>query len=542
MAHHGAEASESLIRLEGSAGFIDRCLVPLVVANRYTIVRPIGTGGMGTVYEATDSVLAKRVALKILHPNDHDHDYVHARFLQEARAASAIDHPNVVKCLDFGTHAGGPFIVMEFLRGESFAEVLADEGPLSAPRALSLLDPVARALDRVHRMGIIHRDIKPENVFLADAELPGLCVPKLLDFGIAKRLYTADPMLTNGAVALGTPFYMPPEQVLDARQVSAAADQYAFAVMLYEAVAGCGPHDGKSYNELIIQKATLDPRPLSESSPSVPRGFAEALLRGLARDPAARYPSMEAFRQALAEGLGGELPPPARSRARREAAADEPATQVDAAVARDDLAAPEAPRARRSPASPAWTPRQAVGSARDVLTVDERTMELSGDATAEASSDGDSPPVTASPPSARARPHRLRWTAFAVALLALGLIAAGMTRSDGGAARASAMRRPEMRARAPQRPDGLPGAEATSPDAATGTAAVTTDGAATADTGGETAEADDSATAARPTRAPRAHGAHGHSHASHRHPYAVPLSRPSGVPSPELETNPYLRN
>jgi serine/threonine protein kinase len=281
----------------------------LVVKDRYVIVRLLGAGGMGAVYEARDQVLDKRVALKILHASIAGDPHIHARFLQEARAASALDHPHVVKSLDFGTHEGAPFLVMEFLEGESFADLLAREGALSPVRALSLLEPVARAIERAHRTGIIHRDIKPDNVFLARGEQGDECVPKLVDFGIARRTQTAELRLTKTSVAMGTPFYMPPEQAMGAKDVSAAADQYAFAVMLYEAVAKSFPHDGESYNELIVNKVTREPRPLNEIQPGIPSPFRDVVMRALSREPAARYPSMDAFRQALLEAIGQPLPP-----------------------------------------------------------------------------------------------------------------------------------------------------------------------------------------------------------------------------------------
>ncbi len=286
----------------------------LVLKDRYRIVRLIGAGGMGAVYEARDLLLDKRVALKILHPSGASDGQLHARFLREAQAASALDHPHVVKSLDFGAHDGAPFLVMEFLEGESFADLLAREGPLSPVRALSLLEPVARAIERAHREGIIHRDIKPDNVFLARGDGPEACIPKLVDFGIAKRTQVEELRLTRTSVAIGTPFYMPPEQAMGAKDVTAAADQYAFSVMLYESVANDFPHGGDSYNELIVNKVTRDPRPLNEIQPELPAAFHDAIMRALAREPSQRYPSMDAFRQALLASVGQALPPPTNAR------------------------------------------------------------------------------------------------------------------------------------------------------------------------------------------------------------------------------------
>ncbi|MBL8678841.1 MAG: serine/threonine protein kinase [Myxococcales bacterium] len=274
-----------------------------LIKDRYEVVRLLGAGGMGAVYEARDRVLDKRIALKILHREIAQDSQMNARFVQEARAASAFKHRHVVESLDFGTHDGAPFLVMEFLEGESFSSVLEREKVLTPARAVELLEPIARALARAHTAGIIHRDVKPDNVFLAKGD-DGECVPKLVDFGIAKRTNESEMRLTKTSVAMGTPFYMPPEQAMGARDVTAAADQYAFAAMVYEAVSGKFPHDGESYNALIINKVTKDAAPLLEAAPGIDPAFAAIVMKALAREPSARYASMAELREALAGAVG----------------------------------------------------------------------------------------------------------------------------------------------------------------------------------------------------------------------------------------------
>src|SRR5688572_9506839 len=175
----------------------------------------LGRGGMGEVYEGRHALTGRRVAIKRLSPALTRDAEASRRFLREARAAAAIEHPNVVQILDCGTDDGTPFIVMELLRGESLASLLEREGPLAPERAIELVRPVLNALERAHALSMIHRDLKPENVFLADTGEPKP-VPKLLDFGIA-RFYedgderAAGPLTRTGAV-MGTPSFMSPEQ------------------------------------------------------------------------------------------------------------------------------------------------------------------------------------------------------------------------------------------------------------------------------------------------------------------------------------------
>jgi serine/threonine-protein kinase len=281
-----------------------------MIKDRYRVERLLGAGGMGAVYAARDTILDKRVALKILHKEIADDENMTARFIQEARAASAFKHRHVVESLDFGTHEAAPFLVMEFLEGEAFADILQREQKISPERAVSLLEPIARALARAHQAGIIHRDVKPDNVFIAKGDNEGEFVPKLVDFGIAKRTTEGELRLTKTSVAMGTPFYMPPEQAMGAKDVTPAADQYAFAAMLFEAVSAKFPHDGESYNALIINKVTKEPLSLIDACPGIDATFSAVVMKALAREPEGRYPSMTDLRDALVASVGGHVERP----------------------------------------------------------------------------------------------------------------------------------------------------------------------------------------------------------------------------------------
>ncbi|MBL8678702.1 MAG: protein kinase [Myxococcales bacterium] len=275
-----------------------------VLADRYEIVRVLGQGGMGAVYEAVHRTIKKRVAVKLLRPEVSTVPSIVQRFLQEARTANEVRHKNIVEVTDFGVDGAKPFLVMEYLEGEPLTNWLERNSPAPVGPLLALLLPVGRALDYAHTKGFIHRDVKPDNVFVA--KLPGerSLVPKVLDFGIAKNTLDPDVRLTSTQASMGTPLYMAPEQAGGAKDVTQAADQYAFAAMLYEALAGRPPHVAETYNGLIIAKVTADPESLVALRPELPEALAKVVERALSRDPKARFESMEALCAALDPFVG----------------------------------------------------------------------------------------------------------------------------------------------------------------------------------------------------------------------------------------------
>ncbi len=293
------------------------------IGGRYEIVRLLGAGGMGAVFEARHKAIGKTVAIKVLHPDVARDAMLAPRFLQEARAANEVRHKNIVEILDFGVENERPYMVLEYLHGESLASLLERERWLPPGRIVRVLEPVMRALAFAHQRGIVHRDIKPDNIFLAEEEGEDASTPKILDFGIAKQTLPDNPRLTKTMTGLGTPSYMAPEQIVAARDVTPAADQYAIGAILYEALCGRRSHAADSYEALIVAKATQSATPLEERHPQIDPGLAKVVMRSLAISPGDRFESVLALRDALApyrDALESPEPPnlPARAEPRSE--------------------------------------------------------------------------------------------------------------------------------------------------------------------------------------------------------------------------------
>lgn len=249
----------------------------------YLLLCEIGSGGMGTVYEAEDKRLGRRIAIKIL-PLEYCRDHkAKERFLREARAASAVDHPNLCTVYDVGESEGRLYIVLALYEGETLRERIR-RGPLSPPEAQEVAIQVARGLARAHEAGIIHRDIKPANVMLTRRG-----EAKILDFGIA-RLEGDEVSLTRTGASVGTPAYMSPEQARG-ELVDARTDVWSLGVILYEMVAGRRPFGGESIEVVVSAILTQKPESLERARPEVPPELAQVIDRALAKDPAERYAS-----------------------------------------------------------------------------------------------------------------------------------------------------------------------------------------------------------------------------------------------------------
>src|SRR5262245_52441542 len=210
----------------------DATLPPGTRLGKYEIVRRLGAGGMGAVYEAIHSEIGKHVAVKVLSPAVAAMEGARARFLREAQLTSKVRHLHAVDVTDMGTEADHSFLVMELLAGEDLATRMARAGRIDAHELVDIVLAVCSAVVAAHRAGIIHRDLKPQNIFLAEG--PHGIVPKVLDFGISKGLdaTTARALTSTGSV-LGTPYYLAPEQVVDSRTSSPLSDQYAIGIILY---------------------------------------------------------------------------------------------------------------------------------------------------------------------------------------------------------------------------------------------------------------------------------------------------------------------
>lgn len=271
-------------------------LVGVRVGGRYTILRVIGTGGMGVVYQALHEELGRPVAIKVLGAAWASDELAIQRFLREARTASNIGHPNIVMVHDMGRlDDGRPYLVMELLCGTSLADLLDSYARLPPERVSSIIAELASALDAVHAKRIIHRDIKPENVLLVDAD-PEPPKPKLLDFGLAAFAIPSaeSARLTRHGQVHGTPHYMAPESggydPIDHR-----ADVYALAVVAYELLTGRVPFDSPNPLHILTQKMTLDPPSLRATGLAFPEEVEAVVLRGLARNPDERYVSAGEF-------------------------------------------------------------------------------------------------------------------------------------------------------------------------------------------------------------------------------------------------------
>ena len=271
-------------------------LVGTVLGGRYRVLRRLGSGGMGAVYEAEHEHIGRRVALKLLHAELATRREVLQRFRNEARAAGAIGHPGIVQALDVGrTEAGAPFLVLELLVGEDLEASLARRGPLPVGDAVEIGIAVADAVAAAHALGIVHRDLKPANVFLCESG-----AAKVLDFGISKvrgALQTSPD--TRSGMILGTPAYMAPEQLQDASRADARSDVYALGAILYRVLSGALPHAATSLPALLAGILVDPVVPLRERRPEVPEGLDALVVRALAPLPDDRPSTMIELRDAL---------------------------------------------------------------------------------------------------------------------------------------------------------------------------------------------------------------------------------------------------
>ena len=276
--------------------------VGATVAGKFKLVRLIGVGGMGTVYEATNTWTHRRVALKILHPRvARDRDAAE-RFFQEARAATHIAHPNIVDVLDMGedTADGSLFIVQELLDGEDLHARLNARGRLPPREALEVLLPIMDALATSHRRGILHRDVKPENIVLARVEGGGV-VPKLVDFGVSKVVRAAPrgKRLTDDGITVGTPQYMPPEQARGDTELDPRTDVWALGAVLFEALSGTAPFEAATPSLLLVEIITRPPPRIDTLVQGLPRALVDAVAKALEPDRARRFHTVGAFSAAL---------------------------------------------------------------------------------------------------------------------------------------------------------------------------------------------------------------------------------------------------
>jgi len=264
-------------------------------AGRYQILRLLGEGGMGAVYEARHLFTGRHVALKLIHAVVARSPTARERFLREAQAPSSIGHAAIVEVLDAGVEEETPYLALELLSGEDLASAIGAQR-VEAGDLVRITSEVLGALDAAHEAGLVHRDIKPENVFLVE-EGGGPRV-KLLDFGITRQLHGTDSKLTGTGTILGTPYYMSPEQARG-EPVDGRADVWSVGAMLYHGLAGRPPFQADNYNLLIVSILTTEAAPLATLRPELPAPLCEVVDRALRRDREARWASAAEMRAAL---------------------------------------------------------------------------------------------------------------------------------------------------------------------------------------------------------------------------------------------------
>jgi len=293
-----------------------------LLGGRYELTEMLGTGGMGAVFAAKHKGTGREVAIKVLLPQGgsgrHKQERV-ARFVREASAAGRIRHLNVVDVYDVDGDSDTPYIVMERLHGESLWQRIK-RGALPTEEAVGIMIAAMRGVAEVHRQGVVHRDLKPDNIYLARATEGAPLVPKVLDFGVSRIITRqgTEPRpttLTRAGYILGTPSYMPLEQLRGEPDIDARSDVYALGVILYEALCGERPYEARNDHELVIRMATEKPTPLRQRAPHIDTSLARIVTLALARDPSDRFQDVEAFAGALERWLAGERtadvePPP----------------------------------------------------------------------------------------------------------------------------------------------------------------------------------------------------------------------------------------
>ena len=293
--------------------------VPDTVDNRYKVLEVIGTGAMATVYAAEDTRLGRKVALKILRPEQAQDNTFRARFKREAEAVASLNNPAIVAVYDTGSYNPSqdgeesasseegtaiPYIVMEYVEGHTLRSILSRGGHLPVRDALGYSEQLLGALQYSHSMGIIHRDIKPANIMVLDRTSEDIAKGqpgqiKVMDFGISRAIEEAGEALTKANVVMGSARYMSPEQV-SGKDVDARSDLYSAACVIYEMIAGRSPFDAESNVDLAAKHLSDTPEPPSKFTPlEVPAGLDAVILKGLAKNPDERYQSAAEFAQAL---------------------------------------------------------------------------------------------------------------------------------------------------------------------------------------------------------------------------------------------------
>ncbi len=283
--------------------------------NNYEVVSLLGEGGMGTVYLALHPIMGRKAAVKVLKPELAKDEALVTRFFNEARAANAIRHPNIIDIIDVGMwpEDNVPYMLMEFLEGESLASRLDRSRPLDIDQAVEIAIQTSSALAAAHSKGIVHRDLKPDNLFLIPDEMVGSGERvKVLDFGIAKLRddLRGSSMKTRTGAIMGTAAYMSPEQCQGlVERIDHRTDIYALGIILYEMVCGAPPFMSEGFGDIIIMHVMKAAEPPHLKNPAVPVEISEAILRALAKEPADRFQTMSELQAAFRAQAGQRTGP-----------------------------------------------------------------------------------------------------------------------------------------------------------------------------------------------------------------------------------------
>jgi serine/threonine protein kinase len=262
---------------------------PLQVVGKYELLAEIARGGMGSIYRARDRETGVIVAVKIMPPHMAANQILLKRFEQEFKAASRLDHPNIVRALDYGDSGNSPYLVMEFVEGESLGQKLEREGRMSEQDAIRIIAQVAQGLHRAHKEGMVHRDVKPDNVLIRSDG-----IAKLADLGLVKETET-DLNLTKTGRGLGTPHFMAPEQFRNAKGADARCDIYSLGATLYQMVTGELPFKSSGPLDAWMKKIQNDLVPPRDLVPMISERLSWAILRAMSADPEQRPTSCREF-------------------------------------------------------------------------------------------------------------------------------------------------------------------------------------------------------------------------------------------------------
>jgi eukaryotic-like serine/threonine-protein kinase len=339
------------------------------LSGRYQTGERLGSGGMSNVYKATDLILERTVAVKILAEHLSDDERFVARFRREALAVAKLIHPNIVQVYDTGVDEGRHYIVMEYVEGRSGAQILQRHGPVGPEIAAEIGVQACAGLDYAHRRGIIHRDVKPGNLMVFGGPVGGgEMTVKLTDFGIARAI--EQTRITQVGSVVGTAAYLAPEQVRG-EEATPATDVYALGVVLYQFLTGRLPYEGSSLAELAIRQQNETPLPPSTYNGEVPETLGGAVLRALEGDPNRRYASADELASGLHLGLQGEdvtLPTQEGATPTRVLGGDTEATRRLDRTAQTEYRPAQSqtrrPKPRVSPPPPAAPARAAAGAPR----------------------------------------------------------------------------------------------------------------------------------------------------------------------------------